>query len=149
MDVDRARRRCDKCNAFYDSCAYHAAFCPSTRAYIHDGIVRESRDCIRAAGACVLCELVNVLPHAPEVDTGAQGEFYRPDLQITHLDNTGTRYLVDVTAVDFTVATDRIDACKETGASARKAESGKAWEYRSKVDGRHTHLIPVSIELNA
>ena len=72
MDADRARRRCAKCNALYDSRAYHAAFCPSTRAYIHDGIVRELRDCIRAAGACVLCEPVNVLPHAPEVDSGAE-----------------------------------------------------------------------------
>ena len=148
MDVDRARRRWAKCNALYDTRAYHAAFCPSTRAYIHDGIVRELRDCIRAAGACVLCEPVNVLPHAPEVDRGAQGEFYRPDLQITHLDNTGARYLVDVTTVDVTAATYRIDASKETGAAARKAESRKVREYRSKVDGRHTHLIPAAIELN-
>ena len=43
-----------KCNALYDNGAYHAAFCPSTPACIHDGIVRELRDCIRAAGGCVL-----------------------------------------------------------------------------------------------
>ena len=89
-----------------------------------------------------------MLPHAPKVDSGAQGEFYTPDLQMTHLDNTGTRYLVDVTTVDVTAATYRIDASKETGAAAGKAESRKLQEYKSKVDGRHTHLIPAAIELN-
>ena len=102
--------------------------------------MREFRDCIRATGVCVLCEPVNVLPHAPEVDSGAQGEFYRPDLQITHLDNTGARYHVDVTTVDVTAPTYRTDASKETGAAARKAESGKVREYKSKVDEKHTHL---------
>ena len=52
-------------------------------------------------------EPVNVLPYAPDVESGAQGEFYRPDLQITHLVNTDTRYLVDVTTVDVTAATYR------------------------------------------
>ena len=50
--------------------------------------------------------------------------------------------------MDVTAATYRIDASKETGAAARKAESRKVREYRSKVDGRHTHLIPAAIELN-
>ena len=100
--------------------------------------MRELRDCIRAAGACVLCEPVNVLPHAPEVENGAQWEFYRPDLQITHLHNTGARYLVDVTTSDVTAATYRIEAGKETGAVARKAEVRKVREYKSKMDGRHT-----------
>ena len=90
------------------------------RAYIHEGFVRElttaeSRDCITAAGACVSCEPVNMLPHAPEVESGTQGEFYRPELQITHLVITGTRYLVDVTTVDATAATYRSEASKVSG----------------------------------
>ena len=43
----------------------------------------------------------------------------------------------------------RSPVSKETGAAARKAEARKVREYKSKVDGRHTDLIPVAIELMA
>ena len=36
----------------------------------------------------------------------------------------------------------------EAGAAARKAEATKTREYRSKVDGRKTQLIPETVELS-
>ena len=73
---------------------------------------------------------------------------YRRDLQITHLDTTGIRYVVDVTTVDVTAASYRLGASQEDGAAARKAEARKTREYRSKVDGRKIRLIPAAVELN-
>ena len=57
-------------------------------------------------------------------------------------------YLVDVTTVDVTAASYRLAASQEAGAAARKAEARKTREYRSKVDGRKTQLIPAAVELN-
>ena len=88
----------------------------------------------------MLLEPVNVLPHAHNLDPRAQpqGEVFRPDLQVTHLDSTGKRYLIDVTTVDVSSKTYRADASKVPGAAAAKAEARKTREYRSKADGRMT-----------
>ena len=150
LDADRAKAECVKCNKAVDRLGYHAAFCPSTRTYMHDAIVSELRDCLRNAGACVLLEPVNVLPHAHNLDPRAQpqGEVFRPDLQVTHLDSTGKRYLIDVTTVDVSSKTYRADASKVPGAAAAKAEARKTREYRSKANGRMTVVLPAAIELS-
>ena len=87
-----------------------------------------------------------VLPHNPG-DEVTKGRAFRPDLQVTHLDTSGVRYLVDVTTVDVTAATNRGMASKKAGVAATKAEGGKTREYKSKVDGRKTQLIPAAFEL--
>ena len=77
----------------------------------HDAVMNELRDYLRSAGACVLLEPVNVLPHAHNLDPSAQlqGELFGPDLQVTLLDSTGERYLI-VTTVDMSSKTYRADA---------------------------------------
>ena len=133
-----------------DRLGYHAAFCPSTRSNIHDAVVNELRDCLRNAGACVLLEPVNVLPHAESLEQHVypQGEINRPDLQVTHLDNTGKRYLVDVTTVDVSAKIYRAEASTTPEAGAAKAEARKSREYRSKVDGIRTKVLPAAVELS-
>ena len=85
-----------------DRLGYHTAFCPSTRNYIHDAVVNELLNCPRGAGACVLLEPIKVLPHTESIghERQSQGGTFRPDLQDTHLDSTGKRYLVDVTTME-------------------------------------------------
>ena len=63
----------------------------SARWSAHDAFVRELRDFLRAAGAVVMLEAVHILPHLPDAEQPGkqQGERYIPDLQITHLDDTG------------------------------------------------------------
>ena len=149
-DADRAKSECPKCNKDVDRLGYHAAFCPSTRSFIHDAVVNELRDCLRGAGACVLLEPINVLPHTESMEQGtqSQGGTFRPDLQVTHLDSTGKRYLVDVTTVDVSATVYRADASKVPGAAAAKAEARKTREYRSKVDGIRTKVLPAAVELS-
>ena len=86
------------------------------------------------------------MPHAPG-DEVTKGRVFRPDLQVIHLDTSGVRYLVDVTTVDVTAATNRGVASKKAGVDAAKAEGRKTREYKSKVDGRTTQLIPAAFEL--
>ena len=78
-----------------------------------------------------------MLPHTESMESGtqSQGGAFRPDLQVTHLDSTGKRYLVDVTRVDVSATVYRADASKIPGAAAAKAEARKTREYFSKVDG--------------
>ena len=83
-----------------------------------------------------------------EQGTQSQGGTFRPDLQVTHLDSTGKRYLVDVTTVDVSAAVYRADASKVPGAAAAKAEARKTREYRSKVDGIRTKVLPAAVELS-
>ena len=93
MNADRARRRCagDVLNVIPFTIAV-LIMQPSARVLAPMAtLVCELRDYLKAAGACVSCEPVSVLPFAPEIESRAQGEFYRHDLQITQLDNTGTR----------------------------------------------------------
>ena len=146
LDASTAVGTCPKCQAYVDTRGYHAAFCPCTRGQIHDAFVRELRDFLRKAGATVLLEPMHVLPHAPG-DEVTKGRVFRPDLQVTHLDTSGVRYLVDVTTVDVTAATNRGTASKKAGVAATKAEGRKTREYKSKVDGRKTQLIPAAFEL--
>ena len=77
-----------------------------------------------------------------------QGELYIPDLQITHLDYSGKRYLIDVTTVNVTAATYRAAESRNPGAAAATAEGRKVREYKSKVDGRTTVLIPAAFEMS-
>ena len=60
--------------------------------------------------------------HAHNMDPGAQHqrEGFRPDLQVTHLDKTGERYSIDVTTVDVSFKTYRVDASNLPGAAAAK-----------------------------
>ena len=52
-----------------------------------------------------MLEPTHVLPHAPPNDAANAGDIhFRPDLQVTHLDTSGKRYLVDVTKIDVTAA---------------------------------------------
>ena len=151
IDADMAVAECGKCNKAVDRLGYHAAFCSSTRTYIHDAVVNELRDCLSSAGACVLHEPINVLPHTHSLDKTAQqlqGEVFRPDLQVTHLDDSGKRYLIDVTTVDVSCKTYRSEASKIPGAAASKAEARKTREYRSKADGKMTVVLPAAIELS-
>ena len=66
---------------------------------------------------------------------------------ITHADATGMRYLVDVTTVDVTAASYRLVSSSKPR-SWSSSEERKTREYRSKVDGRKTQLIPAAVELN-
>ena len=88
------------------------------------------------------------LPHLPDEENCCQGDQYIPDLQITHLDKSGTRYLVDVTTVDVTVSIYRQGASVQPGRAAAQAENHKTREYKSKVDGMVTKLIPAAFELS-
>ena len=150
IDAVMAVAECGKCNKAVDRLGYHAAFCSSTRTYIHDAVVNELRDCLSSAGACVLHEPINVLPHTHSLDKTAQqlqGEVFRPDLQVTHLDDSGKRYLIDVTTVDVSCKTYRSEASKIPGAAASKAEARKTREYRSKAYGKMTVVLPAAVEL--
>ena len=113
-------------------------------------MVNELRDCRRNAGACVLLQPVNVLPHAESLEQHVhpQGEIFRPDLQVTHLDNTGKRYFVGVTTVDVSAKIYRAEESTTPGAGAAKAEARKSREYRSKVDGIRTKVLPAAVELS-
>ena len=149
LDAIDAVDTCPKCKSYVDARRYHAAFCPSTRSRIDDAFVRELRDCIRNAGAMVMLEPTHVLPHAPPSDAAnARDIHFRPDLQVTHLDTSGKRYLVDVTTIDVTAASYCNGASKCHGAAAAKAEARKTKDYKSKVDGIQTQLIPAAFELN-
>ena len=137
---------CPKCHAYVDTRGYNSVFCPCTRGQIHDVFVRELRDFLRKARATVLLEPMHVLPHAP-CDEVTKVRVFRPDLQVTHLETSGVRYLVDVPTVDVTAATNRGMANKKAGVAATNAEGRKTREYKSKVDGRKTQLIPAAFEL--
>ena len=121
-----------------------------TRKYAHDAFFRELRDFLRAAGALVMLAPVHILPHPPDAEQPAkqQGERYIPDLQITHLDDSDKRYLVDVATVDVTAATYRAATSRNPGAAATTAEGRKVREYESKVDGRTSVLIPAAFEMS-
>ena len=120
-----------------------------TRIHSHDAFVRELRDLLRAAGASAMLEPVHIIPHLPDVaNAKTKGERFIPDLEVIHLDDPGRRYLVDVTTVDVTAATHRVDASRKPGAGAAKTEGRKAREYKSKVDARTTPLFPAAIEMS-
>ena len=78
----------------------------------------------------------------------AKCEIFRPDVQVTHLDNTGKRYHVDVTTVDDSAKIYRAKASTTHGAGAAKAEARKSREYRSKMDGMRTKVLPAAVELS-
>ena len=54
-----------------------------------------------------------------------QGERFIPDLEVTHLDDSGRRYLVEVTTVEITAGTYRVDASRKPGVAAAKAGEEK------------------------
>ena len=148
LDAIDAMDTCPKCKS-YVARGYRGAFCPCTRSRIHDAFVRELRDCIRKAGAMVMLELTHVLPHAPPNDAANAGDIHLcPDLQVTHLDTSGKPYVVDVTTIDVTAASYCNGGSKCHGAAAAKAEARKTKDYKSKVDGIQTQLIPAAFELN-
>ena len=91
----------------------------------------------------------NVLPHAENLEQHMhpQVEIFRPDLQVTRLDKTGKQYLVDVTTVDVSAKIYRAEASTTPGAGAAK-EARKSREYRSKVDGMRTIVLPATVELS-
>ena len=69
-----------------------------------------------------------MLPHTHSLDQTArqlQGEVFRPDLQVTHLDDSGKRYLIDVTTVDMSSKAYRTEASRIPGEAASKAEEPK------------------------
>ena len=96
----------------------------------------------------MLLEAVNILPHLPEDTGNVQGHKYRPDLQITHLDKIGTRYLLVVTTVDVTASSYRQGTSTQPGKAAAQAEGRKTSEYKFKVDGMVTKLILAAVELS-
>ena len=55
---------------------------------------------------------------------------------------------MDVTTIDVTAASYCNGASKCHGAAAAKAEARKTKDYKSKVDGIQTQLIPAAFELN-
>ena len=145
-DADRALSVCAKCNRNVDRRGHHAAFCPMTRTHSHDAFVRELRDFLRATGTSVMLESVHIIPHLPDkASAKTQGERLIPDLEVTRLDDSGRRYLVDVTV---TTATYQVDAGQKAGAAAAKAEGRKTREYKSKVDGKTTLILPAAIEMS-
>ena len=83
---------------------------------------------------CVLCKLSYIGKYI----YNQQGARNIPDLQITHLDDSGKRYLVDVTTVDVTAAMYCAAASRNSGAAAATPEGRKVREYKSKVDGKTT-----------
>ena len=83
-----------------------------------------------------------------EQGTHIAGGNFRPDLQVTHLDSTGKRYLADVTMVDVSSTAYLTDASKIPGAAAAKAEARKTREYRSKIDGIRTKVLSAAVELS-
>ena len=96
----------------------------------------------------VVLEPVHILPHLPDTEQPGkqQSEQYIPDLRITHLDDTGKRYLVGVTTVDATAATYRAAASRNPGTAVATAEGRKVREYESKVDGKTT--VPAAFEMS-
>ena len=64
-----------------------------------------------------------------------------------HLDSAGKRYLVDVTG-GCLLTVYRAASRKTPGAAAAKAEARKTREYRSKVDGMRTKVLPAAVELS-
>ena len=56
--------------------------------------------------------------------------------------------LVDVTTMDVTASSYRQRASTQPGNAAAQAEGRKTREYKSKVDGMVTKLIPAAVELS-
>ena len=85
-----------------------------------------------------------MLPHTHSLDQTAQqlqGEVFRPDLPVKHLDDSGKRYLMDVTTVDVSSKTYRTDASRSLGRQHLKRKRGKPLEYRTKADANMTGVF--------
>ena len=93
-----------------------------------------------------------MLPHAESLEQHVhpQGKSLgRISISKSHtLITLANDILVDVTTVDVSAKIYRAAASTSPGAGAAKAGARKSREYRSKVDGMRTIVLPAAVELS-